>query len=96
MVPAAPAMIKPTDICVENQSGKSLLFVVEVRGGERRVETLDSNRILCAPEKAAGTGGTVGVFQDKNAMEGCSRLAAAGKAERLVAYEPFDNCTWAQ
>ena len=98
----APAMAKKamavaaTDICVENQSGKKLLFVVEAKGGSRVLKTLNPSENLCAPQAMADAGGTVGVFQDADALEGCSRLAKAGAAERLVAYEPFDNCTWAQ
>jgi len=98
----APAMAKAampiaaSDICVENQSGKKMLFVVEAKGGERVLKTLDGSGNLCAPEATAGAGGTVGVFQDEDALEGCSRLAKAGTAERLIAYEPFDNCSWVQ
>ncbi len=94
---ATPAMaIAETDICVENQSGKELLFVVEAKGGERVLETLENKQNLCTPQAMADAGGTVGVFQDEDALEGCSRLAKAGRAERLVAYEPFDNCSWAE
>ena len=98
----APAMAKAAmpiaanDICVENQSGKKMLFVVEAKGGDRVLKTLDGSGNLCVPEATAGAGGTVGVFQDADALEGCSRLAKAGTAERLIAYEPFDNCSWAQ
>lgn len=93
----APATkIAATDICVENRSGKTLLFVVEAKGGgERVLKTLEAQQMLCAPEMMASGGGTVGVFQDEDALEGCSRLAASGKSERLIAYEPFDNCSWA-
>ena len=99
---AKPAMAKKamaiseTEICVENQSGKTLLFVVDVKGGKRVLETLEGGKNLCVPQAMADGGGTVGVFQDEDALEGCSRLAKAGVAERLVAYEPFDNCDWAQ
>ncbi len=94
---AKPAMVvAATDICVENQSGKTLLFVAEAKGGERVVKTLKAAENLCVPQKMIDAGGTVGVFLDEDAMEGCSRLAKAGQPERLVAYEPFDNCTWAQ
>jgi cytochrome c2 len=93
----APATkIAASEICVENRSGKKLLFVVEAKGGgERILKTLETQQMLCATEKMANGGGTVGVFQDEDALEGCSRLATSGKSERLVAYEPFDNCTWA-
>ena len=99
---ANPAMAKAampisaTDICVENQSGKTLLFVVEAKGGERVVKTLGASENLCAPQAMVDAGGTVGVFQDADALEGCSRLAKAGIAERLITYEPFDNCNWAK
>ena len=98
----APAMAKAampiaaSDICVENQSGKKMLFVVEAKDGKRALKTLDGSGNLCVPEATAGVGGIVGVFQDADALEGCSRLAKAGAAERLIAYEPFDNCSWAQ
>ena len=99
---ATPAMAKvampiaASDICVENQSGKKMLFVVEAKDGARVLKTLDGSGNLCVPEATAGAGGIVGVFQDADALEGCSRLAKAGTAERLIAYEPFDNCSWAQ
>ncbi len=94
---AKPAKaISTTDICVENQSGKTLLFVVEAKGGKRVVKTLKASENLCAPQAMADAGGTVGVFQDADALEGCSRLAKAGKAERLISYVPFDNCGWVQ
>lgn len=89
-----PMKIAKTDICVENSSGKKLLFVVEARGGERLMKTLTANQLLCTGEAITGKGGTVGVFVDEDALEGCSRLAAAGQAEKLIAYQPFDNCTW--
>ncbi len=38
--------------------------------------------------------GTVGVFENEDALEGCSRLAKAGKTEVLIAYASFDNCQW--
>ncbi len=94
MATAAMAIAK-TDICIENQSDKTLLFVVDVNQGQRVLKTLEAGQNLCAPQAKTDGGGTVGVFVDENAMEGCSRLAMAGKAERLIAYEPFDNCTWA-
>ena len=87
---------KATAVCVENTSDDELLFVAEANGGERKVRTLSAGETLCADAPISGGNGTVGVFENENALEGCSRLAIAGKPERLVRYMAFDNCTWAK
>lgn len=85
----------PTAVCIENTSDDELLFVAEADGGERNMRRLGSGEVLCAEAPETGGKGVVGVFESENSLEGCSRLAVAGKPERLIGYMPFDNCTWA-
>ena len=81
-------------VCVENGGNEDLLFVAEADGGERKVRALGRGETLCASAPKSGGIGTVGVFENENAIEGCSRLAIAGMPERLIGYVAFDNCTW--
>jgi hypothetical protein len=83
-------------ICIENASGYELLFVAEEMGGARKAQTLKTGETLCVKPKKARAKGTVRVFENEDAIEGCSRLAIAGRTERLIDYVAFDNCTWVQ
>ena len=80
--------------CIENQDTRSAVFVVDAGAIYREVATLSPQERLCTPEFDSPHNGTVGVFYDENAMEGCSRLTSAGKVEVLLQYNDFDNCTW--
>jgi len=80
-------------ICVQNNFAKTLLLTAEARNGERQIRTVAQNGYLCVGN-ATTTSGTVGVFENEDALEGCSRLAQAGKTEVLIAYASFDNCAW--
>jgi len=81
-------------VCVTNDTDAPLLFAAESTSGGRETKTLEKTQTLCIA--TADEKGTVGVFENADAIEGCSRLAAAGKVERLVSYTSFDNCEWAQ
>jgi hypothetical protein len=94
MTPSAVAGNAETAVCVENASDDELLFVAEADGGERKVRTLSVGETLCADAPNTGGNGAVRVFENENALEGCSRIAVAGKPERLIGYVAFDNCTW--
>lgn len=79
-------------ICVTNESDATLLFVAEAKNGRRTNKTLAPKQTHCVT--SAGADGTIGVFENEDALEGCSRLAKTGTPERLVSYTPFDNCAW--
>lgn len=79
-------------VCVVNGSGQELLFVAEARNGPRKVETLAHGGSLCA--ESDDDGGVVRVFENADALEGCSRLAGVGEPQNLIRYVAFDNCTW--
>jgi hypothetical protein len=83
-------------VCVENASDDELLFVAEADGDERILRVLGLGETLCAEAPETGGKGVVGVFESEDVLEGCSRLAVAGKPERLIRYMAFDNCTWAK
>ena len=80
-------------ICIQNNFPRELLLVAEAKGGERKLKTVGQAGILCVDAGKEGKG-TVGVFENEDALEGCSRLAGKGKTEVLIAYESFDNCAW--
>ncbi|MBL4892438.1 MAG: c-type cytochrome [Rhizobiaceae bacterium] len=79
-------------ICVTNESDATLLFVAEANNGLRSNKTLAPKQTHCVA--SADANGTIGVFENEDALEGCSRLAKTGTPERLVSYTPFDNCAW--
>lgn len=79
-------------ICVTNESDATLLFVAEAGNGARSNKTLGPKQTHCIA--SAETNGTIGVFENEDALEGCSRLAKTGTPERLISYTPFDNCAW--
>jgi len=80
-------------ICIQNKFTQTLLFTAEAKSGQREVKMMEENATLCVTSDD-NKGGTVGVFENEDALEGCSRLAKAGKTETLIAYASFDNCEW--
>ena len=86
-------MAAANQICIQNNYPKRLLLTAEAKGGERKTKMLGQNEYLCIDAQDVGT---VGVFENEDALEGCSRLAKAGKTEVLIAYASFDNCAWRQ
>ena len=90
-----PFQAAKNQICIQNMVDKSLLLTAEAKNGKsRRVEMAANSEAICV-EAGPERKGTVGAFEDINALEGCSRLAVAGKTQVLIAYASFDNCTWA-
>ncbi len=84
-----------TSLCVNNQSGVSLFFVLELGGGPLRVaRPLENDTRLCLEGQNIIQSGTIAVFEDQFAIEGCTRLAQAGQSLTLLRYVSFDNCTW--
>ncbi|MCF6301773.1 MAG: hypothetical protein L3J13_00960 [Devosiaceae bacterium] len=92
----ASAYEKPTGapLCVNNQSGVSLFFVIELGADLRVTRTLEHGKNLCLAGQGKLQNGTVAVFQDQFAIEGCTRLANSGQVFALQRYASFDNCTW--
>ena len=84
-------MAKSNQICIQNNYPKELLLTAETIDGKRELKTVGQNGYLCIESEGEGT---VGVFENIDALEGCSRLAKAGKTEVLIAYASFDNCAW--
>ena len=79
-------------ICVTNGSDTTLLFVAEASNGTRSTKILAPKQTHCIA--SVDEGGTIGVFENEDALEGCSRLATSGIPERLISYTPYDNCAW--
>ena len=90
-----PFQAANNQICIQNMADKSLLLTAEAKNGQRKVENIATGQALCV-EAGVEAKGTVGAFEDIDALEGCSRLAIAGKTQVLVAYASFDNCEWAE
>lgn len=81
-------------LCVRNDSGRSHLFAVEAPGAERLLQDIASGESLCATGAISGATGVVSVFEDINALEGCSRLVPVGQTEAMIQYVDFDRCFW--
>lgn len=88
--------ISSSEICIKNESDQTLVIVAEANSGAEIMGLLGTGEELCAPSPVVGDTGTVRVFESEDAVEGCSKLAKAGKLERLLAYSSFDNCKWAE
>ena len=78
--------------CVENSDDERLLFIAQSRSGEREMSYLKPAETGCFPRPAVAT---VWVFEDLDALEGCSVLVP-GTATGLTlrSYASFDNCDW--
>ncbi|MFK8033378.1 MAG: hypothetical protein AB8B94_04460 [Hyphomicrobiales bacterium] len=87
--------VSSSAICVTNESNQTLVVTADANSGAEITGLLSPGEELCAPSPVAGDTGAVRVFESEDAIEGCSRLAKAGKTERLLAYSSFDNCKWA-
>lgn len=87
--------VSSSAICVRNDSGQTLVVTAEANSGAEITGLLSAGEELCAPSPVADDTGTIRVLESEDAIDGCSRLANAGKMERLLAYSSFDNCKWA-
>ncbi|WP_421704005.1 hypothetical protein [Aliiroseovarius sp.] len=79
-------------LCVTNASDTRHFFAVASDSGKRAADWLAPGAQLCLDTKAPGT---VSVYEEDDAFEGCSRRLPPGGAEQMHAYAPFDRCTWA-
>lgn len=80
-------------LCIHNGTEQLLLLVAE-SGSKRIVAETGPGDALCLDGLGRQADGVVGVFENAEALEGCSRLAKAGHTERLEAFARFDNCSW--
>lgn len=80
------------ELCVANGTDGTLHFTVEAAlTGERRGADLVPGERLCLQ---GAEGGTVAAFESAQSVEGCSRLVAPGRSDRLLAFARFDRCRW--
>ena len=93
---SANAQTNSAPLCVQNQSGAELFFVLSVGEDQRTTQTLEHDQSLCLTPQMDNLKATVGVFETACAIEGCTRLAKAGQTHVLIDYVSFDNCTWLQ
>lgn len=91
--PAAATQPK-TGFCVQNSSAEPALFAVDSGEYGRILQPLAPGAQLCTPEFESPVSGFVSVFLSEDALEGCSRLAAAGSTQILLEYHDFDRCLW--
>lgn len=78
------------DACVQNGDETRLFFTAETAAA-RETGWLEPGATLCA----TGAGHErVSVFEDEDALEGCTRLMPGGGTETLLRYASFDNCLW--
>ncbi|MDI3335976.1 hypothetical protein QKW60_06130 [Defluviimonas aestuarii] len=78
------------ETCIRNGDATRLFFSAETDTA-RRTGWLEPGAALCA----AGAGHErVSVFEDEDALEGCTRLVPGGGTELLLRYASFDNCLW--
>ena len=88
------AQAPTTGFCIENQDDRAAVFVVDASPAYRNIATLAPKERLCTLEFSTPQNGFVSIFYDEDAIEGCSRLAAAGDVQVLLKYHDFDNCEW--
>jgi len=80
--------------CIRNKSTETAVFAVDVADKYRELASLDQGEQLCTPAFEQPVNGFVSVFTHEDAIEGCSRLAAAGSLQVLLEYHDFDRCLW--
>lgn len=81
-------------VCVVNAAEDALFFAVEVGDGPRNVASLEPGGSLCSVEASTATTGTVSVYEDAEAFEGCSRVIPIGTVEEMRKFAEFDRCAW--
>ena len=87
-----PATVQAAPFCVVNGDAESFYFTVASGVSNRIGRILAPGETMCLV--ASDLTGTVSVFEDEAAMEGCTRLVEAGVTETLYRYSEFDRCAW--
>ena len=80
-------------VCVGNRTAEPFLFAAQAPGGPRVLQMLRPGEVLCSDGAGPGRG-VVSVYEEADALEGCSRLVAPGRTEALLRYVDFDRCAW--
>jgi len=78
-------------LCVTNASDTRHFFAVASDTGKRVADWLPPGAQLCLDTQAPGI---ASVYESAEAFEGCSRRLPPGGSEQMLAYAPFDRCTW--
>jgi len=91
---AAGAPLLAAPLCILNQSGQTLLLVVDDLAQNRVAQTTVDGSKLCLEVAGSVNKAMVGVFADSDAQEGCSRLSKPPQTETLTDFVEFDRCTW--
>lgn len=91
--PQQQARADTAPVCIVNGTDGDHYFVAEASDGARKAAILRPGERLCSPG-AGGGRAVVAVFDDADAIEGCSRLTQEGRTETLTAYADFDRCAW--
>ncbi|MCF6344792.1 MAG: hypothetical protein L3J15_09025 [Devosiaceae bacterium] len=81
-------------ICVENASDKLAVFAVQIGDEERAVKELAVGEKLCVKSIGSNYNGVVSVYEEIDAMEGCSRIVALGTLEKMFKFSEADRCLW--
>ena len=89
---AATPLPLAADVCVTNQTGATRLFTAESTAGHRARADLGPGGTLCVGPGEVQSG-RVSVFEDLDAVEGCSRLVPGGSIA-LLRFANFDTCAW--
>lgn len=91
MLTATGALASGHDICIENATDAPWLFTAAADDGARRSARLEPGASLCVEGRGTGT---VAVFEDGDALEGCSRRTTSGRVQRLTRFPGVDLCDW--
>ena len=91
---SAETATEPTALCVKNGGNHSFFFAAEAPDAERRVQELAPGEVLCVHSAVRGQTGVVSVYEEFDALEGCSRLVPIGRTEVMLKYVDFDRCFW--
>lgn len=79
--------------CVENGTNERLFFTIVTRIGEGRAgDTLAPGAELCLADTSLAI---FRAFASDTSVEGCSRPSGPDGRDRLLHFQPADNCRWA-
>lgn len=88
---AAACPVPALALCVTNGTEQALFFTIEAdETGGWVGGPLAPEESLCVADSRSGV---VTAFEAADSFEGCTRPAVTG--DRLLAFVPFDSCTWA-
>ncbi len=86
--------IDKDNICVENGSDRTFIFAAEAGKNTRLIEELGAGERLCVKSNSSVLSGVVSVYEEIDAMEGCSRIVPVGRLEIMFKFSDADRCLW--